>query len=130
MKRVSKKKYKHHLATYPQGFHGIVVRDDNFCLQFGPIDLQTRLGIVDGSPNTNGLKKILHGLELGIPTHETIELQTIGVRCYFPVLHKLQFQLLEAYDKYLATHMDDKQFKDELLRLKVKLDNMLVKHRV
>lgn len=124
------KKNRHHIASYPKEVLGIVVREDNFCIQFKEPSIKA----VKNTQVEDGLIKLSNGDKaLQVPVQEMIEIDTIGVRCYFPVLEQLEVALIDSYSKWLKTHKGEKYllqreaFKKRLTYMSIMLDVILAR---
>ncbi len=88
---------KHSIANYPKSFHGLVVRKENFCIQF--TDVKTTLRVNLKNPR-EGLIKTLKA-EMALPvTTAGAEVYISGMRTPIDQIEQLQEALIEAYRKY------------------------------
>lgn len=123
------KKYKHSLANYPKDFLGYVVSPHKICIQFQ--DVRTTLRAV---PNQHeDLTKLPTG-DKALPIIPTgVGINVLAVGCEFPVLEKLQMDLISAYKEYYSKYKEDyrrlygKDFKEDFLKaLQVKLGYLML----
>jgi hypothetical protein len=80
--------YEHHMAAYPDGFKGIVQRDDNICIQFYPVTIKTVK-----NPMIDTLHKDGGTLVMKVSTNGT-DIETLGLRLTYPILTDMMLELI------------------------------------
>lgn len=80
--------YEHHLAVYPDGFKGIVEREDNVCIQFYPNTIKAIK-----NPQIDTLHKENGTLYMKVSTNGT-DIDTAGFRLTYPILESMMIELI------------------------------------
>lgn len=80
--------YEHHLAVYPDGFKGIVERDENVCIQFYPTTIKAIK-----NPQIDTLHKDNGTQVMKVSTNGT-DIETCGLRLTYPILTDMMIELI------------------------------------
>jgi len=80
--------YEHHMAAYPDGFKGIVQRDDNVCIQFYPVTITAVK-----NPMIDTLHKETGTSVMKVSTNGT-DIETLGLRLTYPILTDMMLELI------------------------------------
>lgn len=80
--------YEHHLAVYPDGFKGIVEREDNVCIQFYPNTIKAIK-----NPQVDTLSKENGTLMMKVSTNGT-DIDTAGIRLTYPIMTNMMVELI------------------------------------
>ncbi len=87
----------HSIASYPKDIHGIVIREQNFCIQFEDVKSTLRVNLLNPK---EGTKKTPEGL-VSLPVTTTgTQIYLSGMRLPIPKVLKLQEELIKGYRKY------------------------------
>jgi len=104
--------YSCHVAAYPDGFKGSVIREKNICLQYAP----TTLKAVKNPAQPNELMKGTMELK----TNGT-DIDTIGLRLTYPIAFSTALEILHGLAS--NNHIDDlKLLQAEIERLLTKIE--------
>ncbi len=121
------RKFKHSFANYPARYLGYVVSSYKICLQFEDVIVKTRVAYRDTSDLMN-----LPTAEYALPvTVNGVNINILAVGTPIEEIIRLQHSLINSYREYAATHSEyflnktGTDFRDELLRMKEKLDQLL-----